>query len=49
VSRWLFWLVTVPARIVDAWFFAYRIVLIISTILSVTIVLVLFLTAALGW
>ena len=38
MPRWSFWLRDLPATIVDGWFLAYRLVLLISTIIAVSTV-----------
>lgn len=45
---WKYWLVDLPARITDAWFRAYHVLLTVVTMVTVTMVIVLLVLAALG-
>lgn len=45
---WRFWLLDVPALLLSFWFAAYRVVLIISTVISVSLVLAMLGLAMLG-
>lgn len=42
------WLIEIPARIVDIWFLAYNVLLLIATIIAVSAVVLLLVLAAFG-
>lgn len=46
--NWRRYLIDIPVLLVDLWFLAYRVILTVATIVSVTAVVILLVLAALG-